>query len=482
MRLDGPVTPLPEALTMRLPILLAPCCGIALAVSGTGPVASQEIAGPPASATSVALDYAQASARLREVSDAVQAAEANVRNKQELEVAAHRLRIPEVSAEIRRLELQKTLTLPLGSLAPVAQEFGLPSRLEFVERDWHTRPILTATLPLYTGGLIPAAQGAAAAAVRQADAEREAQTQSQSTQLVQAYFGQQLARQVMQVRSQVRDGLQRHLLDAQALEREGFASRAQRLQAQVARDKAEREYQKSSNDLVAISTALSTLLRAGGPVQASTPLFVNRQMPASLAQFQMRAQDGQPQLEKMRAMVEQAEHGVRVQQAALKPTIYAFGQYDMKRRDALITDPDWVYGVGVKYTLLSGQSRLHRISAAREQQSQAEAGLREARNQVTMGVARAWQDLDSARQQYLLLASSIAQAEENLRLQELSFREAQATSLDVIDARLALGAALVERAQAAYEYDVGLARLLELSGQAGRFAEFIPAAEKVEYP
>ena len=99
-----------------------------------------------------------------------------------------------------------------------------------------------------------------------------------------------------------------------------------------------------------------------------------------------------------------------------------------------------------------------------------------------MGVVQAWQSMETARQQYLLLGSSITQAEENLRLQELSFREGQSTSLDVIDARLSLGAARVERAQAAYEYDVDLAKLLEVSGQSGRFGEYIKNADEVVNP
>lgn len=79
----------------------------------------------------------------------------------------------------------------------------------------------------------------------------------------------------------------------------------------------------------------------------------------------------------------------------------------------------------------------------------------------------------------MLLDSSITQAQENLRLQELAFREGQATSLDVIDARLGLGGARVERAQAAYQYDIALAQLLEVSGQMDRFEEFRRRADEV---
>ena len=174
--------------------------------------------------------------------------------------------------------------------------------------------------------------------------------------------------------------------------------------------------------------------------------------------------------------------GVRVQEAKLKPQIYAFGQYDLRRRDALLTEPDWVFGVGLRYTFLSSSGRGHQIAAAREQRLQAEAGLREARNRIEIGVTQAYNAVDTARRQYLLLESSISRAEENLRLQDLAFREGQATSLDLIDARLSLGGARIERAQAAYQYDYALAQLLEASGQADRYEDYLRTAEKVLIP
>ena len=451
----------------------------ALGATGLALLASLPLVAAAQTSAPPALEWEQARQRLEQVSDALAAADAGVRNKEDLHEATRLLRLPEITGEVRRLQFQKTLTLPLGSLAPVAEAFGIDSPLSFTERDWRTRPVVTAVLPLYTGGLIPAAQRAAGAASEQASAEREAQRQSLTVQLAQAYFGQRLAEQAVVVRRDVRDGLNRHLSDAEKLEREGFATRAQRLQATVARDKAEREYQKTLNDLATLKAALATLLRSGGDVQPLSPLFVQRAPLEPVATFERTAQARQPQIARLRAIVAQAEQGVRVQQAKLKPTVFLFGQYDFRRRDEMLTDPDWAFGIGLKYTFLSPNSRPAQISAARAQQEQAEAGLREAENQVALGVRKAWNELETARQQFVLLDSSIAQADENLRLQELAFREGQATSLDVIDARLGLGGARVERAQAAYQYDIALAQLLEVSGQMDRFEDHRRRADEV---
>ncbi|KAA3639097.1 MAG: TolC family protein [Proteobacteria bacterium] len=425
------------------------------------------------------LSFEEARTSLEQTSDALAAADANVRGKLALSDASKSLRLPEISVDVRRMEFQKSLSLPLGSLAPVAAAFDIPSPLEFRERDWRTRPILTTVLPLYSGGQIPAAQSAAAAAVRQATAERDQASQAQVLQLVQLYFGQQLARQALAVRRDVRDGLQRHVDNTDKLEQEGFATKAQRLQAAVARDQAEREYQRAINDLDTISASLSKLLRSDRPIATSTPLFVISTTPGPLETFLQSALSYHPQIRRLKALSQQASEGVKVQKAKLKPQLYAFGQYDLHRDDALITDSDWAFGIGLKYTFLSGRNRNREIAAALEQQFQTEAGLREAHNQITIGVGKTYNDLESARQQFLLLDSSIELARESLRLQELSFREGQVTSLDVIDARLQLGGALVERAQAAYEYDVTLARLLEMSGQLNNYQDYFRQADKV---
>ncbi len=146
-----------------LPVLFA--AWVLLAATGT---AAASVDDPPA------LSFEQARERLEQVSDALAAAEAGVRGKQDLQDATRYLRLPEITGDIRRMQFQKSLELPLGSLAPVAEAFGIESPLRFAERDWRTRPIVTASVPLYSGGLIPAAQQAAQAATAQAQAEREA--------------------------------------------------------------------------------------------------------------------------------------------------------------------------------------------------------------------------------------------------------------------------------------------------------------------
>jgi len=121
-------------------------------ISVSAPAWAQESASRVQVAPPIALSFEQARTTLEQSSDALAAADAGVRGKLDLARATRSLRVPEVSVDVRQMEFQKTLSLPLGSLAPVAEAFGIPSPLQFRERDWRLRPVLSTVVPIYSGG------------------------------------------------------------------------------------------------------------------------------------------------------------------------------------------------------------------------------------------------------------------------------------------------------------------------------------------
>lgn len=424
------------------------------------------------------LDYGAAQERLLHRSDAIEASAGNLRGKEAQEGATRTLGRPDVDIEAQLLQYQKSLYLPLGSLAPVAEAFGLRDPLTFRQERTSARPIITATLPIYAGGQISGTQAGARAQVAQAKADHDIAIDNAIVQLVQAYYGQQLAERALGIRRDVLDGLNQHVADAMKLEQARFISRAQRLQAEVARDDAARDYAQAISDLATANAALAGLLRAPAGVRPLSPLGVASRPLAPLATFKAAAET-HPQIARMQALEDQAAAGVKIQQAKLRPTLYGFGQYNFDRRNSLLTDPDWSIGIGLKYKLISGAGRQQQVEAARAAEAQADAGLRETRTQLDIGVTKAWNDVEAARQRFLLLDSAQVSADENLRLQTLSYRAQQATSLDVVDAQLGRGRARIQRAQAANDYVQALARLLSLSGQIDQMPDYLARADKV---
>jgi outer membrane protein TolC len=100
-----------------------------------------------------------------------------------------------------------------------------------------------------------------------------------------------------------------------------------------------------------------------------------------------------------------------------------------------------------------------------------------ARRDVGTLVKKRHADLLAARDQFSSLDATLELAQENLTARTRAFEEGLATSLEVVDARLALTGVQLARLLAAYDFDVALGELLEACGQSGRFESYRVSAD-----
>jgi len=181
--------------SILLILLISSTCAAAYAPASKAQISDAETSGLQ-TVGPLPLTYRDAQARLLQRSDAIEASDADVRSREAQENAVRTLRLPTVEFEGQMMRYQKTLYLPLGPLADVAQDYAISDPLQFqMERD-STRPIITATVPLYSGGRIPAAQAAAEAQLGQSRAERQIVVDNALLQMTELYFGQQLLTRV----------------------------------------------------------------------------------------------------------------------------------------------------------------------------------------------------------------------------------------------------------------------------------------------
>ena len=145
--------------------------------------------------------------------------------------------------------------------------------------------------------------------------------------------------------------------------------------------------------------------------------------------------------------------------------------YELRKTDLSPIEPEWMAGVGARFELFDGGSRSRKVAAARAQQERVDLLERKARRDLATLVERQYREAEKARDQFLALEATRALADENLRARTRAFEEGLATSLEVVDARLAQARARLERLAAAYAFENALAELLEASGQGHRFEE-----------
>lgn len=492
----------------------------ALALLGAALLVFGCLAAPPAPAAdpdatvTPPMSFERAATLLAARSDALAGARESIEAAQDKADSLKHLRWPNVSLDAQELRYQKTFELSLGGLktqagasaagvldgiettgvpgvstdavdSVIAQVHSalpgvfasIPDSVSLTSRRTLFHPTVTAILPLYAGGAISAMQRGAKAAATATEARAEATRQALQLNLVQAYFGQVLAARTLSVARATRDGFDAHLANARKLQRAGQLSHAQTLQVEVARDASQRALDEAEGASRTATDTLENLLHSNHPIDATTPLFVSSTPLKPVDQFVAAAEAGQPRLREADAAVDAARQGVRAARAAWLPTLFAFGSYNLNRHHELVTEPDWVVGVGLHYSLMSSTGRHSADSAARARQRAAEALERQARVDLRTAVTRAWNLTETARRQFLTLDSSQASARASLRAEEISFREGVATATDLIDARNALAAVETRRAAAAYKYDLALASLLLAAGRSDTFSEYLRAAD-----
>ena len=459
-----------------------------------------------------ALSFDAAQLRFDRSSRAISAADHGVDAAKAGADAVRTLHRPIVTASAQYLVYQKTLSVDVtgeksaalgntqdflaafpGSVPPAFQQIAseisgrlsqalpglfdaIPDQLSYRFRDEVFRPTVQAALPIYTGGAIPAVQRAAQGGVAMAEGRRAQVVDLARLNLIRAYFGQQAAAGLLEAARRSRDALDKIVSDSRKLEAAGVIPHARTLEVQVARDTAERTYQRAELSSATARDELARLLDLD-TVVPTTALFVQTRPLAPVETF-LGSEGSAPEARTADAGRQIADAGVALARSRRLPQAYAFGEYNLNRSNALPIEPDWIAGVGVRYTILSNIDRRRTEDAARAQAAAAADTAAEARRIATSATIRAYNLVEGARRSFVLLDSSIVAARENVRVQSVAFREGEGTATPVIAAQAALDTAEAQRIAVAYEYDLALAGLLASASRLDAFGGHLARADQ----
>ncbi|MDR2674194.1 MAG: TolC family protein [Opitutaceae bacterium] len=429
------------------------------------------------------MTFEQARDQLVRASHALRAAEARHAGRRAAADSLKGLDTPSVSLDAEYVYWEKTLRDGQVKIDHASMN-GMPLPVagmsyEVNMRQSTFRPVVTGMWQLYGGGKIRASQRAAAAIADQAGAQVEATREALLLDLVKLYFGQRLAGRVLGLRGELLQVMEKHLADARKLEHGGMITKAQRLQAQVACDAARRGHDSARHELESARIALAGLLRSDEAVAPVTPLFVLAGAVADRAGIAGAAQARNPRIAAAQSVRRAAQQEVKAARAGWLPSVALVGRYNLHPSGNTPLDQDWLAAVAVRWALFDKIDRRHSYTAARQAVIEADNTVEAVRALVDTGTRQACDAVENALRQYLLLESNLESARENLRVQEIAFREGQNTSTDVTSASVALTNVLVERAAAAYRFDVELASLLHAGGRMDQFTTYMNRADKL---
>ncbi|MDP4184249.1 MAG: TolC family protein [Bacteroidota bacterium] len=337
------------------------------------------------------------------------------------------------------------------------------------------------TWPLYTGGKIDAANKAAKFKVDEAK-QTDRQKQGELTsELAERYYGLCLAKQALMVRQEVLKGMESHLTDAEKMQKQGMLANAEVLHAKVFYTQADRELKKSQRDIEIINQALinTMSLEDNQEIEPSSPLFYLADIESS-DYFKQLALKNNPLLSQVAIKKELAHQGARAETANYFPTLAVIGTYDIVNKDLSPYMPDWMVGVGLRWTVFDGASRSKKVKAAQYVEDQVREAELKAKDDIRTVIEKLHQELMMDVEQLHQLETSYQFAEEYLRVREKAFREGMSNSTEVVDARLNLAKVKMERLQVAYQFDVALAKILEFSGISEQYVAYQNRAGAVQ--
>ncbi|MBL0545098.1 TolC family protein [Aeromonas jandaei] len=442
------------------------------------------------SAQAQTISFSEAWTRVIQQDEGLAAEQAGVDRAKQLREAAKSMYLPKVDVGASYTHLDQPMELDMMDLNPIANHPEMVKALQQIlgglpiphltPNDFVTpltkQNVVTSSVkmlwPLFTGGRIDAAQDIRQAQVSEAQQLLVLKEQSTFESLSQAYFGVVLAGQVVQTKQDIEDGLARHLDHARKLEAQGQIAKVERLSAQSAYDRARIDTQKARRSLEIAELALGRMLKLPD-AQPGSGLFVNSELPR-LDGLVQQTLEVHPGLKLLSAKKEQAKGMIRVEQGKYAPEVFLFGNYNLYEDDSIAskTAPDWLVGVGVSMPLVSRDGRSETVQAAKSAELQVNLLQAKTRDDLKLLVEKTWREAAQGLEEYQSLSSTQALAEENVLLRDKAFGQGLSTSLDVVDAQNQLAGVKTQRAAAAYQYVVSLARLLALSGQMNSFNQY----------
>lgn len=327
--------------------------------------------------------------------------------------------------------------------------------------------------PLYTGGKINAANKASAIYEEEAGLEKRQKQGELLSELATRYYGLVLAEQACKVREQVSEAMKKHLFDSQKLSEQGQIAKVEHLHAQVANSDAERELKKANREVTIVKRALQNTMAVGdsSDLTPASRLFILKNIEDENFFIAMALRNN-PQLQQVDSKRELAATGVKLEKSNYLPTVALTGTYDLANKDLSPYVPDWMVGVGLKWSIFEGTSRYRNLQAAKFKEDQVEQAGLKAEEDIKTVIKKLHQQLGMQVEQLEELDKTLEFAQTYVESRDKAFHEGLSTSTELVDANLLLAKVKIERLQAMYNYDVTLATLVQVCGSPELFLEY----------
>jgi outer membrane protein len=180
------------------------------------------------------------------------------------------------------------------------------------------------------------------------------------------------------------------------------------------------------------------------------------------------AHANRPDLQRLAKLVDSREETVTTARSGYKPTVSAFGGYQLRRggtNSFSDSNDGFLVGVQSQWNIFDGRATAGRVSQARSVLEQTKLTYTEAQLAAEVEVRRAHSQWQQATELADASKKVVEQADEAVRLANARYNAGTGTQLDVLSAQVDLTTARTNQLQAYYGYNVAVAALRKAMGQ-----------------
>lgn len=352
-------------------------------------------------------------------------------------------------------------------------EAAISSFKQTVKEQNFPQGIVSIKQPIFVGGKILAGIKASEAQTEIAKSKLKDQNNTICSSVITAYLNLLLAEKNLEVRNDVLSGIRKHSDRANSLLLQGLIAKSDKLRADVALAEAERNQYEASEKKKIAAIVLQSLLESNDDNISLKDSLSFKDININENSFVDNSKNENPNIVALRGASKALTEKANAEHGSYYPSVFGFGFYNVFDH-YLVKDmePKWGFGLGAHWDVFDGLQRNHKYEEAKAEVQAMEYMTKETQRKIELLVRSKIMNINLAREQYNRLDKSLEQAEENKTLNERRFEEGLGTSLEALDAELALEGIKLQRVAALNEYYCNLADLFQASGNAEGFIEF----------
>lgn len=278
------------------------------------------------------------------------------------------------------------------------------------------------------------------------------------------YFGLLLAYETERIAIQALNQAKAHYEDTVHLFDQGTVSRFDVLQSKVQVSLLEPQVVKARNDIDSLKADLNKLLGQ----DVNTPIEIKEKLKFSSIEvketdFLKTAYLERPEIKLKALGIDINRWSIQMARAGYRPQVDVQAGYSYRSNNIsnMVNGAhrNWNTGVAITLPIFEGFSTKAKVEAARERYAQAKIDKENLVQQIAVDIRKSCFNLKDSQEIINSQKDNVSEAEEALRISEVSFKNGVATNLDVLDAQVSLAQIENNLAQAIYDYLMAQASL-----------------------